>query len=203
MKKSKFCHFLTKIMGFRIDTVNLPKDKKYVLVFVPHTSLSDFPVGWLALKAMGVKTAFVMKKEAFFFPVKYLFKAMGAIPIDRQHGARFPEMAAEIIKNEEQIAFLISPEGTRKRVERWKRGFYRIAQLADVPIYLGHLDYRSKTAGIGPKIEPSGDYEADLQKIMPYYYGMQGLNKGQFNFENEPYAHPAWLKKKKDFYVTD
>lgn len=203
MKKSKFCHFLLRLMGFRVDTTNLPEVDKFVLVFVPHTSLSDFPIGWLALKAMGVKTAFVMKKEAFFFPVKYIFKAMGAIPIDRQHGAHFPEMAAEIIKKEEKIAFLISPEGTRTRVEKWKRGFYRIAQLADVPLYLGHLDYRSRTGGIGPRFDITGDYEADLKQIMPYYYGMQGRNKGQFHLENEPYAHPNWLNKKKDFYVTD
>jgi len=117
-------------MGYRIDTVNIaPEAKKCVLVFAPHTSLSDFIIGWMALKDMGVKTAFVMKKEAFFFPIKYIFKAMGGVPVDRQHGAHFPEFAAELIKNSDEIAFLISPEGTRKRVDKWKKGF-----LQDCPI---------------------------------------------------------------------
>lgn len=191
----KFCHFILKLIGFTADTVNIvPEIKKCVIVFAPHTSLSDFVVGWMALKEMGIKTAFVMKKEAFFFPVKYIFKAMGAIPVDRQHGARFPEFAADFIKNHDEIAFLISPEGTRKRVDKWKKGFYKIAQLADVPLVLGHLDYRSKRAGVGPAFYISGDYNKDLETIQQYYYGMRGLNKGQFNLEDMPYAHPEWLK---------
>ena len=100
----KLCHILLKLMGYRIDTVNIaPEAKKCVLVFAPHTSLSDFIIGWMALKDMGVKTAFVMKKEAFFFPIKYIFKAMGGVPVDRQHGAHFPEFAAELIKAETGI----------------------------------------------------------------------------------------------------
>ena len=136
-----------------------------------------------------------MKKEAFFFPVKYIFKAMGAVPVDRQHGAHFPEFAADLIKNSDEIAFLISPEGTRKRVDKWKKGFYKIAQLADVPLLLGYLDYRSKRGGVGPVIYPSGDYEKDLETIQPYYYGMHGLKKGRFHLEDKPYAHPDWLEK--------
>lgn len=183
-------------MGYTIDTVNIPPEiKKCIIVFAPHTSLSDFLIGWMALKEMGVKTTFVMKKEAFFFPVKYIFKAMGAIPIDRQHGARFPEFAAELIKSQDEIAFLISPEGTRKRVERWKRGFYKTAQLANIPLVLGYLDYRSKRGGVGPAMYITGDYDKDLETIQSYYFGMYGLNKGQFNLEDKPYAHPEWLKK--------
>ncbi|MBO6050661.1 MAG: 1-acyl-sn-glycerol-3-phosphate acyltransferase [Bacteroidales bacterium] len=192
----KFCHIMLKLMGYKIDTVNIaPEAKKCVLVFAPHTSLSDFLIGWMALKDMGVKTAFVMKKEAFFFPVKYIFKAMGAVPVDRQHGAHFPEFAADLIKNTDEIAFLIAPEGTRTRVDKWKKGFYKIAQLAEVPLLLGYLDYRSKRGGVGPVIYPSGDYEKDMEIIQPYYYGMHGLKKGRFNLEDKPYAHPDWLKK--------
>lgn len=192
----KFCHILLKLMGYTIDTVNIPQEiKKCVLVFAPHTSLSDFLIGWMALKEMGVKTTFAMKKEAFFFPVKYIFKAMGAIPIDRQHGAHFPEFAANLINTQEEIAFLISPEGTRKRVEKWKRGFYKTAQLANVPLVLGYLDYRSKRGGVGPAMYITGDYEKDMEKIQPFYFGMHGLNKGQFNLEEKTYAHPEWLKK--------
>lgn len=192
----KFSNWLLKLMGYQIDTINIPPEaRKCVLVFAPHTSLSDFPIGWLSLKAMGVKTNFVMKKEAFFFPVKYLFKAMGAIPVDRQHGTNFPSIAADIIRKRDEIAFLIAPEGTRTRVDNWKRGFYIIAQKAQVPIVVGYLDYRSKRGGLDAIIYPSGDYEKDLEEIQKCYYGMHGYNKGQFNLEDKPYVHPEWLKK--------
>lgn len=191
----KICHFILRMLGYEIDTVNIPPEaRKCVLIFAPHTSLSDFPIGWMALKAMGVKTNFVMKKEAFFFPVKYIFKVMGAIPVDRQHGTTFPAIASKIIQSQDEIAFLIAPEGTRSLVKNWKKGFYIIAERANVPMVIGYLDYRSKRGGLGPVIYPSGNYEEDLNVIQDYYKGMYGRHKGQFNLEDYPYAHPDWLK---------
>jgi hypothetical protein len=39
---------------------------------------------------------------------------------------------------------------------------------------LGYVDYLKKEAGIGPAIYPSGDIEADLEKIMAFYRTKQG-----------------------------
>lgn len=193
--KRKINLFLLKLLRFKIDTENIPPEvKKCVLLFAPHTSMTDFIIGKMALTAMGVKTIFLIKKEAFWFPLGNILRALGGMPVDRQHVKRFPLFAAEVISQQEEVAFLIAPEGTRKR-SNWKKGFYFIAQHANVPVALGYLDYKARRGGIGKMFYITGDYDADIQEIRKYYYGMRGLHKGQFDLENEPYAHEEWLNK--------
>lgn len=181
---AKLDYWFLRMIGIKIDTVNIPPEvKKCVLLFAPHTSLSDFVVGHMALTAMGVKTKFVMKKEAFWFPLSVFLKAKGAVPVNRQHASKFPVFAANLIKDSDEMALLISPEGTRSLVKTWKKGFYFIAQLAEVPIALGYLDYKTRTGGIMGMYYPTGDYEHDLAEIQQRYVGMRGLHKGQFNLE--------------------
>lgn len=190
-----FLSFLIKINHIH-PIYEIPSaSKKCVLIIAPHTSMMDFVLGKLIFKEIGIKPIIVIKKELFFFPLGIILRKMGAVPINREHAARFPHFAAELIKNSDEVALTICPEGTRKRVEKWKRGFYLIAQEANVPICLGHLDYRSHTGGIREVFYPTGDYEKDIVEIEKYYYGMRGYHKGHFNLEDKPYAHPEWLDK--------
>ena len=177
------CLLILKLLHYKIDLANLPKEKKYVLVFAPHTSWTDFAVGKIALTAMGIKTTFLMKKEIFIFPFGIYLKHIGGYPVDRKHAKNLTDTLADFIKKRDEIAFLIAPEGTRKKVETWKRGFYYIAQKAEVPIALAYLDYCDKKGGIGPVFYPTGNYEADLQEIQKFYCGMRGIRQGGFNLE--------------------
>jgi 1-acyl-sn-glycerol-3-phosphate acyltransferase len=179
----KICLFIIKIFHYHLDVENIPREKKYVLVFAPHTSWTDFAIGKIALTAMGVKTKFLIKKELFFFPLGSFLKHIGGYPVDRRHAKNLTDTISEYIKGNDEIAFLVSPEGTRKRVETWKRGFYYIAKKADVPLALGYLDYRERKGGIGPIFFPTGNYDADLMEIQKYYRGMKGQKKGRFNLE--------------------
>ena len=180
----KLCLFILKLLNYKIDFVNIPKENKFVLVFAPHTSWTDFVIGKIALTAMEVNTTFLIKKEFFFFPLGFYLKYIGGYPIDRNRTHKTTDIIAKYICEKEQIALLITPEGTRRRVETWRRGFYYIALKANVPIALGYLDYNSRKGGIGPIIQVTGDYEADLQKIKVFYRGMRGRKKGRFFLEN-------------------
>lgn len=180
----KFCKVLLQMMKYNIDYVNIPAEKKYVIVFAPHTSWKDFAVGKIALTAMGVKTTFLIKKEMFFFPIGPLLKSIGGFPVDRKQAKSLTTIIANYLKEQEQMAILVSPEGTRKLVTTWKRGFYHIAQKAEVPIALGYLDYTSRKGGIGGIYYPTGNYDIDLLEIQKFYYGMRGRIKGKFHLEN-------------------
>jgi XTP/dITP diphosphohydrolase len=189
--------FLLTLFGYKIDWVNIPPEaKKCVLLFAPHTSMLDFVIGKMALVAMGVKTVFLIKKEAFFFPLGQLLKALGGMPVDRKHVRKFPLFVADLINNSDEIAFLVAPEGTRKRTPEWKKGFYFIAQQANVPIVLGYLDYVSRRGGVGHAFWPTGNVREDVAEMQKYYYGLRGRYKGLFNLEEKPYAHPEWLTEK-------
>jgi XTP/dITP diphosphohydrolase len=189
--------FLLKLLRYKIDWINIPPEaKKCVLLFAPHTSMLDFVIGKMSLTAMGVKTVFLIKKEVFFFPLGQLLRALGGMPIDRKHVRKFPLFVTNLIVNSDEIAFLVAPEGTRKRTCEWKRGFYFIAQQARVPIVLGYLDYVSRRGGVGHAVWPSGNMDADIAEMQKYYYGLHGRNKGMFHLEEKPYAHPEWLTDK-------
>jgi 1-acyl-sn-glycerol-3-phosphate acyltransferase len=180
----KICLLILKLLNYKLDVENIPKEKKYVLVFAPHTSWTDFAVGKIALTAMGVKPTFLIKKEFFFFPIGHYLRYLGGYPVDRKRTQKLTDTLAEFINEKDEIVLLITPEGTRKKVETWKRGFYYIARNAGVSIALGYLDYRDKRGGIGPVFKPTGNYETDLEEIQNFYRGMRGRRKGYFNLEN-------------------
>jgi len=181
----KICFYILKLFHYKLDILNIPKEKKYILVFAPHTSWLDFAIGKIALTAMGVKTTILIKKELFFFPLGSLLTHIGGYPVDRKHTKNLTGQIAEYIKEKEEVVFLISPEGTRKRVETWKRGFYYIALKSNVPIALGYLNYHNKTGGIGSVFHPTGNYETDLHEIQKFYCGMKGRRKGRFFLEEK------------------
>jgi 1-acyl-sn-glycerol-3-phosphate acyltransferase len=59
----------------------------------------------------------------------------------------------------------IAPEGTRKRTERWRTGFYRIAVGAGVPIVPAWIDYSRHRLGLGAPIWTTDDEAADMGKL--------------------------------------
>lgn len=191
----KICYLILRMLGYRIDLVNIPKQKKYVLVFAPHTSMLDFIIGWMALRSMGVPTLFLIKSEAFFFPLGALLKKLGGVPVNRKNASRFYLYAAEIIRERENVALLVAPEGMRKKNPKWKKGFYYIAKEAHVPVMLGYLDYRSRRGGIGAEFPLTDDADHDIAEIKKYYYGMRGRYKGCFDLEEMPYAHEEWVNE--------
>jgi len=188
--------FLFKYV-YRLKPIPYPRPEgtvpKSVLMMAPHTSIMDFVIGLSAMKYYDLHAKTIIKKEFFFFPLGGLLKKLGGIPVDRKRVRNFVSFAANTIKEHDRITLIICPEGTRKRTDKWKRGFYQIAMEAGVPISLGYIDYHTRTCGIMSIFEPTGDYEKDLEEIQKQYYGLQGYKKGQFNLEDKPHAHPEWF----------
>ena len=103
-------------------------------------------------------------------------KRLGGIPINRSASHNMvSETVRQYLENDELVV-LIPPEGTRKKVERWKTGFYHIAVNAEVPILLGYVDAAKKEAGIADFYSPSGDIDVDMQQIQQFYANKKGLN---------------------------
>ena len=72
---------------------------------------------------------------------------------------------------------VIAPEGTRKRVQKWKTGFWKIATGAQVPVVCAYFHYPDKTIGIGPALTMSGDLERDMATVREFYRPFQGKNR--------------------------
>lgn len=167
-----FARALLRIMGWKLI---LPPDnpKKSVICVAPHTSNADFFIGKLYYMSIGRSASFMMKKELFFFPLGYLLKAMGGVPIDRSRKGEIVNTMVKHFARKECFSVAITPEGTRKPVEVWKTGFYRIALQAGVPIQLAMIDFSKKEAGIFSTFYPTGDEEADIKYIRSFYCSEQ------------------------------
>ncbi|MCX7954344.1 MAG: 1-acyl-sn-glycerol-3-phosphate acyltransferase [Bacteroidales bacterium] len=176
-----FYSFILKIFGFKLEG-KFPEYNKKVIIAAPHTSALDFIVGYLALRHFKIKPHFVIKKEFFFFPLGIILKKLGAIPIDRGNiKNNFVDLMVNEFNKREKFNLVITPEGTRKRTKHWKKGFYLIAQKANVPIVVTKLDYGNKILGPVKTIMPSGNYNKDLKNISECYKGVIG--KIPENFE--------------------
>jgi len=182
-----FCKIIISAFGFTVDYRTPKEAKKCVMVFAPHTSMWDFVIGKLVLTVMGVSPKFMIRKESFWFPMGILLRALGGIPVDRKHPVHVPAAMADEIKQRRKISLVIAPEGTRKYTNNWKKGFYFIAQQAEVPICVCYIDWGTKTVGVSLDIiiHSPNDYDSDLAFIQNYYRGMRGKHSGQFNLEFE------------------
>ncbi len=158
-----------KINGWKY-TAQMPPDlKKFVLLAAPHTSNFDYPFAQAAFYLMGIKVRFLAKKSLFEGRFGKLFYKWGGIPVDRSSSKNLVDQLKERFAEEEELALVISPEGTRKRVDAWKSGYYYIAKGAQVPIVCGFLDYEKKIAGFGPIITDLEDFEKVKSVIREFY----------------------------------
>ena len=166
---SVLAKLILHLTGWKIGE-KIPVDvRKCIIIMAPHTSNWDFVIGRLAYFKWKVKVRILIKKEAFFFPIGGLLKRVGGIPIDRSKNNRVVDQITTFFNESESMYIVIYPEGTRKPNPHWKRGFYYIAQQANVPIALGYMDYKKKEGGIGGLIYPNGDIEGQMKEIKDFY----------------------------------
>ena len=175
-----FAKFILWLFGWKVDQ-NIPKEKSYIILVAPHTSNWDFIVGRLVIGSLRVPQRLLMKKEMFFFPIKYLLKSLGAMPIDRKKSQKMVDYIVEMFAENDDFVFSITPEGTRSYVEKWKTGFYHIATKANVPIVLGKIDYKRKFAGLADVIYTSGDFDKDFRQIVDILKDVTGRNPELYN----------------------
>jgi len=175
-----FSRLVLRLMGWKITSVIPAGTKKCVIAVAPHTSYWDFVIGRLAYSVLGVKANFLIKKEAFRFPFKHLLLQMGGIPVDRGRSSKMVDQIVDQFNKSESLFIVITPEGTRKPVRQWKKGFYYIANQAQVPIALGYLDYAKKEGGVGKVIFPNGDMESQMKEIKEFYRGMTPKHPERF-----------------------
>lgn len=146
----------------------LPLDRKMVVVGGPHTSNWDFALLCLCTMHLRVRTNWVGKDALFRAPYGWIMRGLGGISVDRSKANDTVSQVVDHFNAHDDMILVITPEGTRGKVQKWKSGFYWIAKGADVPIMIFYADYKRKVCGCGPIIHPSGDYDADIQSMKDF-----------------------------------
>jgi len=159
--------FVFRIIGWRF-LGDIPKHKKAIIILAPHTSNMDFFLACCVKFSLKIKACYIMKKEAFVWPFKSWLMWIGGIPIDRRHPNNVISEVAKKFHEQEKMWLAITPEGTRKKVNKFKTGFARMAYAANVPIIVVGFDYQKKAVIFSRVMMPTGDFEADAQELYQF-----------------------------------
>ncbi|MDZ7847597.1 MAG: 1-acyl-sn-glycerol-3-phosphate acyltransferase [Owenweeksia sp.] len=180
--KNFLANFFLKLTGWRVTARVTPAMAHSVMVAAPHTSNWDFPFSLMAFWKMGVPLRYFIKNEYTRGPLGWFFRWTGAIGVDRSKKKnKLTDKAIELLNDAPKMVLMVPAEGTRKRTEKWRTGFYRIALETGLPISLGFLDYHKKEAGVLDVFYPSGDFEKDMLHIQELYKTVQGKHPEDYN----------------------
>jgi len=154
---------------------HFPDDlKKYIVIGVPHTHMYDLFLGFLSRKIQDADIMFVAKKELFKGPVGWLLRKSGGIALDRTQGQNKVEAISKMFAERDELRLTILPEGTRKKVDHWKTGFYYIAKAVNIPIVMVTFDYANGQMKISEPFYTTNDKDADFKFMHAYFDGVVG-----------------------------
>lgn len=173
----RLCAWLLRRCGWRLQG-QLPDRAKLVLIAAPHSSWWDGVWGLLFRSALGANISFMAKRELFAGPLGWILRRFGGIPIERGSAHGVVQQMSERFADTERLWLGITPEGTRRCVQKWKNGFWYIAREARVPILPIYFDYPTRTIGLGPLFETSADLAADVARLRAFYAPWRGKYHG-------------------------
>ncbi|MBC8098292.1 MAG: 1-acyl-sn-glycerol-3-phosphate acyltransferase [Armatimonadetes bacterium] len=146
-----------------------PNTPKCVIATAWHTSNWDGVMMLTTAYALGLRPQWVVKAEWTRGLVGPITRAFSGIGVDRANSRDLVPQLVARINERETVALVIAPEGTRRKTDHWKTGFYWVAHGANVPIVLSFIDFKHKRVGIGGTVMPTGDIAADMERIWSVY----------------------------------
>ena len=168
---ARFLYF--KIMGWKL-VGQFPDVDKCVVIVIPHTHWVDFPLGLIVRKIVGKQINYIGKKSLFKPPFGWFFRWTGGKPVDRSKNQNMVDAIVEVFNENKTFRFALAPEGTRKKVDELKTGFYYIAQRANVPIVMVAFDFGKKQVKIAEPFMVTDDFDSDMDRIKSFYKGVKG-----------------------------
>lgn len=157
--------------------------QKFVMVLTPHTSSWDFYTPNATMLAVGFRSSWLIAAAYTWWPLGIFMRWLGGIPVHRSGSHKLVSQVVKIFNDSDELVLTLFPEGKRSKVDKWKTGFWHIATQAGVPIQLVSLDYERRATEFGPVIKPSGNIEADMERIQNYYKGVRAKSPDQFGGE--------------------
>ena len=162
-----------KLLGWKIvlhgDVNNLDR---CILVVAPHTHNMEYILGNFSYWELGKPLKVIIKDQHTKAWYGSIIKGLGGIGIDRSQKNDLVNFVAKLYEKED-FSLVITPEGTRSWVPKWRKGFYHMAMAAKVPIVLAAGDFNKKIIYLGYKISyeelTKMTYEELLKKIENYY----------------------------------
>lgn len=172
---------ILSLAGWKVEGKYTDEIRNCIIVVAPHTSNWDFWWGILARSVYGIRAHYLIK-DSFFKPgIGWFFKITGGIPVDRSKKTDLTQRLIEMLSTGNDLQIVFTPEGTRKRVDKWKSGFYWVAIDTKLPIIMHYIDYKRKVVGMGEPYWPSGDWQKDKADFEAFYSDKAAHTPENFN----------------------
>ncbi len=167
---------LFKLLGWKTNG-RMPDLPKFIVAVAPHTSNWDFPVGLAARSILRIRNAqFLGKSQLFKPPFGWFFRWLGGHPVDRSTSHDMVDQVVKIFDAHDKFILALAPEGTRKKVEKLRTGFYYIAKGAKVPIVPVGFDFAKKEVIIREPVFTTDNMEKDMETLLQFYRSVKGRN---------------------------
>jgi 1-acyl-sn-glycerol-3-phosphate acyltransferase len=148
-----------------------------VVAVVPHTSWLDFFIGLMVRSISKEQINFLGKKELFTPYTSWFFKGLGGAPLDRSGNKGAVDAIVHAFNSHQKFRIALAPEGTRKKVEHLKTGYYHIAKKLEIPIVPVAFDYKNKKVIIHDVFRPTQEEQKDLKALTLLFKGVEGYSK--------------------------
>lgn len=156
-------------MGWRFEPLPAYFSKKHVIIGFPHTCNMDTFRAFTGFRIIKRTGHIMIKREAFFWPLSVVLRALGGIPVDRKSPQGVVQQMVSAFNSRDDFLLAIVPEGTRKEVRTIRTGFWHIAKSARVSIICWYLDNAKKETRWLGEIIPGEDKISDLLRIRDLY----------------------------------
>ena len=156
---------------------SFPSESKYIVAVVPHTSWIDIFVGLLVRSISGESISFIGKKELFTPLTAWFFRSLGGAPIDRSGNKDTVESIVAMFEAHKKFRIALAPEGTRKKVDKLRTGYYYIAKRLNIPIVPVAFDYENKRVVVHQNFYTSSDDQKDLKTLDELFKGVCGYSR--------------------------
>lgn len=166
-----------KLNGWNINGEFSADINKLILLVGPHTSWKDILLGLATRSRLKIYNAkFLGKQELFNGPFGWFFKWLGGVPVNRSGQLGMVEQVVAMFNNNKEFKLGLSPEGTRKKVDKLRTGFYHIAKQANVPIIMVGFDFSKKEVILSQPFFTTADEAADFKVIIDFFAPIKGYH---------------------------
>jgi len=159
--------WVLKLMGWKFSG-EVPNRSQLVIAVAPHSSNLDFIVAIAAVLSLRLKVSYLAKHTLFTFPLGWLMRGLGGIPVNRNSSQGLVGQMIEQFNANPKLVLGIAPEGTRGKVKKWKKGFAVIAQATNTPVLPALLDYKNKTIRFEALITDVSDIDKTIEQMQVY-----------------------------------
>ena len=183
--KKLIAKLILKIIGWKVvlegDVNNL---NRCILVVAPHTANSEYLLGNLAYWSLEKPLKVIIKDAHTKAWYGFIVKALGGVGIDRSQKNDLINFVVNEFKKDD-FSLVITPEGTRSWVPKWRKGFYHMAIAAKVPIVVAAGDFRTKQIHLGYLISvhdlETRTFEDIMAEMEEYYKKITPKNPENWN----------------------